>query len=485
MPGFSQIPITLRVPGVFAEVDPVVAQQGPGVFPFRAIIIAQGTTPRTVASNIVTPTTSSKQAREFFGAGSTAHLMAEAYFDSGAGVALDVVTLAYAAGSVAATTTCVVSGTIATPGTVFLYVSGVRIEVTASVDVNTTAAAIRAAINADTDLPVFATGSAASVIITAKNNGTASNSIDVRFNHLPGEDFPGAISITAPAMAGGVGEPFTAGVDALLAATRYDVVMTAYATATQMDYYATMMNDRADALVGFPGMHFVGASGTHAALVALTGTRNNKFECVVGQEDQPAWAITRGAAVAGQAAKFLQDDPVRPLTGRKLLPGLGPNTADQFTLAERDLLLHDGISTIRYDSQGRPNIERLITTYQETTGGSPDEAFLDVQTAFGLAYLRRSYTANFGIQFASHKLADDGTVVGPGSVTVTPAIAKADAVAWYGGMVRAGVAEDLAGFIENTTFQRSATDPNRLEGFLAVNLQNQLRVSATLFQFQR
>ena len=484
MPGFSQIPLTLRVPGAFAEVDPVVAQQGPGVFPFRALIIAQGTSGRTVLDNIVTPTTSTKQAREFFGNGSTAHLMAEAYFDSGAGIPLDIISVTYPGGSAPATTTCVVSGTIATPGTVFLYVAGVRLEVVASVDVNTTATAIRAAINANTDLPVIATGAAAAVIITAKNNGTASNSIDVRFNHLPGETFPGAISITAPAMAGGLLEPF--GVDtSLFAATRYDVVMTAYATATQMDLYATMMNNRADALVGFPGMHFVGASGTHAALVALTGTRNNKFECVVGQEVQPAWAVTRGAAVAGQAAKFLQDDPVRPLTGRKLLPGLGPNSADEFTLAERDLLLHDGISTIRYDSQGRPNIERLITTYQQTTGGSPDEAFLDVQTAFGLAYLRRSYTANFGIQFASHKLADDGTVVGPGSVTVTPAIAKADAVAWYSGMVRAGVAEDLAGFIENTTFQRSATDPNRLEGFLAVNLQNQLRVSATLFQFQR
>jgi len=485
MPGFSQIPLTLRVPGAFAEVDPVVAQQGPGVFPFRAIIIGTAAGGAGVAVNTVTPTTSAKQAREDFGAGSTCHLMAEAYFDSGAGIALDVIALPMTAGHAAANTTCVVSGTIATPGTVYMYVAGVRLEVTASVDVNTTATAIRDAINANSDLPVIASGAAASVILTATSSGTSSNSIDIRFNHLPGETFPGAISITAPAMTGGLLEPNNAGLSALLAATRYDIVIQGYATATQMDFYATMMNDRADALVGFPGMAFVGASGTHAALVALTGTRNNKFECVVGQEDQPAWAVTRGAAVAGQAAKFLQDDPVRPLTGRKLLPGFGPNSADEFTLAERDLLLHDGISTIRYDSQGRPNIERLITTYQETTGGSPDEAFLDVQTAFGLAYLRRSYTANFGIQFASHKLADDGTVVGPGSVTVTPAIAKADAVAWYGGMVRAGVAEDLAGFIENTTFQRSATDPNRLEGFLAVNLQNQLRVSATLFQFQR
>jgi phage tail sheath gpL-like len=483
MPGFSQIPLTLRVPGAFAEVDPVVAQQGPGVFPFRALMVGQRN--NSFPFLTIIPTTSASQAREDWGPGSTTHLMAEAYFDSGAAIPLDIVTVQGGAGATSASTTCVVSGTIATPGSVYMYVAGVRLAITASVDATTTGQAIIDAINANLDLPVRATGTAPSVVLTAVNNGVIGNSIDVRFNHLPGEAFPGAISITSPAMTGGVGEPTYAGLSALIAANRYDIVIDAYATTASLDFWATEMSGRADALVGCPGMHFVGASGTHAALVSLTGTRNNKFECVVGQEVQPAWAVTRGAAVAGQAAKFLQDDPVRPLTGRKLLPGLGANTADEFTLAERDLLLHDGISTIRYDSQGRPNIERLITTYQETTGGSPDEAFLDVQTAFGLAYLRRSYTANFGIQFASHKLADDGTVVGPGSVTVTPAIAKADAVAWYSGMVRAGVAEDLAGFIENTTFQRSATDPNRLEGFLAVNLQNQLRVSATLFQFQR
>jgi phage tail sheath gpL-like len=484
MPGFSQIPLTLRVPGAFAEVDPVVAQQGPGVFPFRALIVGTKKTGSPIGNLVIRPTTSATQAAEDFGAGSTAHLMAAGYFDSGAGVPLDVVTVNLPGGSAAAGL-FTVSGTIATPGTVYVYVAGVRMTVQASVDTATTGLAIMDAVNANTNLPVTASGAGTTFSLTAKHVGLIGNSIDVRFNHLAGEAFPGAISITEGKLAGGVGEPTYAGLSAIIAANRYDIVIDAYSTATSLDFWATEMSARADALVGFPGMFFAGASGTHAALVSLTGTRNNKFECVVGQEDQPAWAVTRGAAVAGQAAKFLQDDPVRPLTGRKLLPGFGPNSADEFTLAERDLLLHDGISTIRYDSQGRPNIERLITTYQETTGGSPDEAFLDVQTAFGLAYLRRSYTANFAIQFASHKLADDGTVVGPGSVTVTPAIAKADAVAWYSGMVRAGVGEDLAGFIENTTFQRSASDPNRLEGFLAVNLQNQLRVSATLFQFQR
>jgi phage tail sheath gpL-like len=489
MPGFSQIPLTLRVPGAFAEVDPVVAQQGPGVFLFRTLLIAPG----SATPGVVEPIKSALQAVEIFGSRSPAAQMAEAYFDAGASVPLDIIGVHTpgGVGNTFASTTCVVSGTIATPGTVFMYIAGTRFEVMASVDAATTAAALHLAIAECAGcLPVNASVVGASLTIEASFRGTAGNALDVRFNHLPGERFPGALSITSPPMTGGLGdpvysEPVKNDVFAAIAGTRYDIVVHSIAAAPQMDEIAVEMESRADALVGFPGMSFVGFSGTHAALVALTGSRNNKFECVIGQEDQTDWAPVRAAAVAGQAAKFLQDDPVRPLTGRKLLPGFGPNSADEFTAAERDLLLHDGISTIRYDSQNRPNIERLITTYQETTGGSPDEAFLDVQTAFGLSYLRRSYTANFERQFATHKLADDGTVVGPGSVTVTPEIAKTDAVAWYGGMIRAGVAEDLAGFIENTTFERHASDPNRLEGFLAVNLQNQLRVSASLLQFQR
>ena len=118
MPGFSQIPITLRVPGAFAEVDPVVARRGPGVFPFRTLIVGQRTSLGSILTNIIRPTTSTIQAREEWGPGSTAHLMAAAYFDAGSNVALDMVCPPSTAGQVAAQTTCVVSGTIATPGTV-------------------------------------------------------------------------------------------------------------------------------------------------------------------------------------------------------------------------------------------------------------------------------------------------------------------------------------------------------------------------------
>ena len=46
---FDQIPITLRTPGAFVEVDPTVAQSNIGTFPFKALIIGQKTAAGTVA----------------------------------------------------------------------------------------------------------------------------------------------------------------------------------------------------------------------------------------------------------------------------------------------------------------------------------------------------------------------------------------------------------------------------------------------------
>jgi phage tail sheath gpL-like len=472
------------VPGAYAEVDPVVASQGPGVFPLQALIIGQKTSAGTVTALTLTPTTSVEQAREEHGPGSIGHLLAKDWFSQGGGVALDMICQDDASGTPAASTH-VVTGTITAPGAVLIYVAGERISITVSTDASTAAGQIRTALQALPDLPVTVTGAGANIILTANNDGTAGNYIDIRYNHLPGEAFPGALAITNPVMTSGATDPVVSAVFAAIAGKRYDVIVSAFTDTTSLNLIQTELEARAVALVGHPGMHFSATANIHGSLVSQGDARNNKFEVLIGMEVQPVWPQMRAAGVAAQAAILLQEDPVRPLTGRKLLAGQGPAESDKFTTAERDLLLHDGISTLRYQAGNRATIERLITTYQETSGGSPDTAFLDVQTAFGLAFLRRSYVAHFDIQFASHKLAANGTPIGPGSVTVTPEIAKADAVAWYSAQVTEGVAEDLEGFKTNTTFQIASADPNRLEGFLAVNLQNQLRVSATLFQFAR
>ncbi len=481
---FSQIPDTLRVPGVFVEVDPTVASTGPGVFPFRCLIIGQKTASGTVAALTPRRTTRISQAREEHGPGSLSARLAKAWLEANSIVELDVVSIEDG-GAVKATSTLTIGGTIATPGTIYVYVCGTRYAVLAQTDVTVTAAAIVAAVTADTDSPVTAGNVAGVITFTAKNGGEFGLDYDLRTNHLDGEDLPGSLTAVATAWIDGASNPDISTTFAGIAGTRYDVILHAYVDTTNLNLLKTEMEARADALQGDPGVSFSGLTGTQSALAALGNVRNDKFACFVGMESFPGVGAYRAAAVAGQAGRFLQDDPVRPVTDRKSIAGFGPSPTDRFTPAERDLLLHDGVSTIHYDRSNVASVERLITTYQETAGGSPDEAFLDVQTSFGLSFVRRSYAAHFATQFPNHKLADNGTPTPAGTTIVTPDIAKADAVAWYGGLVAEGICEDLPGFITNTTVNRHSSDPNRLELFLAVNLVNQLRVTAALLQFTR
>ncbi len=488
---FDQIPITLRTPGAFVEVDSTVAQSNVGTFPFKALLIGQRTTAGTVAQLIVKSTTSALQAREEHGPGSISHLFAEAFIAENPLTSLDVASIDDLPGGVAAAGRLAFGGTIANPGTSIFYVSGTRILVACLTDLSTCATNLAAAINAVTGLPVTAAvGTPTSaVVVTAKNDGVAGNRIDLRINHLPGEELPPGLTMTISAMGietAGSGDAVISDVFAAISGVHYDVICHAWPHDTaNLDLMETEMAARADALVGQQGVVLLCHSGTHSALVAVGNARNDEFASMAGVESVPGWDIVRGASIAGQAARFLELDPVRPLTGRRKLRGFGPSDSAKFTDSERDLLLHDGMSTLRYDRGNKAEIERLVTMYQQTTGGSPDEAFLDVQTMFGLSFVRRSYVAFMERQYPNHKLAIDGTPIASGSPTVTPQIAKGEASGWYAGLVREGICEDLATFKAQSVFQISGTDPNRLEAFLAINFVNQLRVIAVKLQFKR
>jgi phage tail sheath gpL-like len=411
--------------------------------------------------------------------------MAAAWLAENELVELDVISLDDDAAGVPATKTITVGGTITGTGSLYLYIAGKRLKVLCETDSDTIAAAIVAAVTANPDLPVTAAAAASVVTLTAKNDGTAGEEIDVRVNHLVGEALPGAITISIADGTTGSADPDIDDVFPYIAGIQYDVILHPYLDATNLNLLQTELEDRADALNGIPGVAFTGKMGTQTALATFGDGRNGKFECAVGMETFPGWYCTRAAAIAAQAARFLQDDPVRPVTGRQKLEGYAPAETDRFTPAERNLLLHDGISTIRYGRDDRAEVERLITTYQETSGGTADESYLDIQTMFALSYTRKSYVAHFNARFPNHKLADNGTPAPPGSAIVTPDIALADAVAWYQGLVDVGLCEDVEGFKTNTRAQRSSTDPNRLEMFLACNYVNQLRVTATMLQFRR
>ena len=483
---FSQIPAALRVPGVFSEVDPSLAEVGVGLFPLRALLIAQKVTSGTQAPNTVQRITSKELASELGGAGSIASRMAREWFSVNQSTELDLVLQDDAGGGVPNIMTLTFGGT-GGPGGLAVYVAGDRYAIDASAALTVSAASLVAAINADPEASVVAAvnpGTLEQVILTAKNDGEVSNGIDVRVAHLPGETVPSGLTVAIVDTAVGAGNPDITGALAAVAGVHYDIVIHAYTDAANLGVLEADLLARADAMQAIPGQAFTGSKGTQGVLAALGDTRNSKHSTIVGMEPFPGVPSERAAAVAGLVALHGGIDPARPFQTLEV-PGFAPSVEDRFTLTERNLLLFDGISTLNADRAGTVRIERIITTYQTNAAGAPSTSFLDVNLMLLLAFFRKAFTTRIELLFPRHKLASDGgTAPGPGTSLVTPNTYKAEAVSLYADLVVLGICEDIDGFIKNSTIERSATDPNRMDAALAPNFVNQLRVAATLIQFR-
>lgn len=483
---FNQIPAALRVPGSFLEVDPSLAEVGVGAFPLRALLISQKTTAGTLAINTVQRITSKEQASELAGPGSMGSRMARAWFSVNQSTEFDLVLQNDADGGVPNVQT-VTFGGVGAPGGLAIYVGGDRYPIDGSGALTATAIALVAAINADPESSVVAAvnpGTQEQVILTAKNDGLVGNFVDVRAAHLPDETIPSGLTVTIVNTAVGATNPDVTAALAAVAGVQYDVMTHPYLDAANLTVLEADLASRADAMSAIPGLAFTGASGTQGVLAALGNTRNSQFSTIVGVETFPGVPTERAAAVAGLVAKYGAIDPARPFQTLEV-PGYAASVADRFTLAERNLLLFDGIATLTADRVGTVTVERLITTYQTNSAGAPSAAYLDVNLGLLLSFFRKAYTARIALRFPRHKLANDsGVAPGPATALATPKVYKAEAVSLYAELVALGICEDLDGFVDNSTIERNQSDVNRIDASLAPNFVNQLRVSATLVQFR-
>jgi phage tail sheath gpL-like len=199
-----------------------------------------------------------------------------------------------------------------------------------------------------------------------------------------------------------------------------------------------------------------------------------------GKSPTPPWVW---AAVVG-AIDAYEPDPARPRQTLALPGILPPNPDVRFTLSERNILLHDGISTFLVDQGGNVSIERLITTYQTNALGVEDISYLDIETMRTIAFLRYSVRSRIALKFPRHKLANDGTNFGAGQAIVTPKIIRAELIALFQQWEEAGLAEDIDQFKTDLIVERNGSDPNRVDALIPPNVVNQFRVFAAAIQFR-
>jgi phage tail sheath gpL-like len=489
MVAFNQIPTGLRVPFVAVEFDNSRAGQGPSVQPYTVLLLGQKLSSGTQDELTLKSLTSEGDAIQAFGRGSSLHLMAQKYFANNnitecKAMAIDDL----GAGVKAVKKITVSAGTAQKDGIVYIYVGGQRVTASVSTgdDQDAIATAIGVAIDNDQNLPYSAALNVSNdneVDLTAKHAGEIGN-IDVRIDYQDGEVSQDEFTYTITDVTPGSGNPDVAEIVAALPENQFNVIAHPWLDAANLTIIENELADRFGPLRQNDGVAITAAVNNFAGLQALGNGRNSAHSSIVGiGSGVPNANYEYAAAIAAVVARFAQIDPARPFQTLAVRGLLAPTDAEQFILSERNILLSDGIATLRYDVDGTVRIERMITTYQRNEAGSPDESYLDVNTLLTLSFLRYDFRVSFASRYPRHKLADDGTRFGAGQPVMTPGIGKAFAISKFAQWEELGLVENLTQFKNDLIVERNAQNVNQLDFLLPPDLINQLRVAAAQIQF--
>ena len=428
---FNEIPRTIRAPGVFVEFDS--SQASASAVDFRSLVIGQRLASGAIAAGVPRLMGGQGDARRDFGAGSMIERMVGAFRRNNPIGELWGVALEDAAGAVQQTVTVTVTGAATGAGTIALYIAGQRVAVRidGAATVSEIATAIHNAVTAlGATLPVTSGVAAAVVTLTSRNGGAASD-IDVRLNYFPDDALPAGVAITVAVDTAGATDPDIQDALDALSDGKYNVIAHPYSGAASMATLESELRQRWGPLLRADGVAITGLRGTVAAATTYGNARNSPFSIVMDMATAPTSAPEWAAMTAGRVAQSAEIDPARPFQTLVLNGALPAAIEDQRTFAEQNGLLTDGIATHTVDSGGVVRIQRLITTYQ-TASGVPDEAYLDANTPLTLSFLRADFANRMATKYARFKLADDGTRFAPGQPIITPAIGRAEAIAWFG-----------------------------------------------------
>jgi phage tail sheath gpL-like len=480
MSGFNltEIPTDWRVPGTYVQVRPNYSQAGLLPYPARALIVGQMLGTGAGIAGQVYPLLGPDQAANLFGYGSMAHRMAIRFLAANNSIPVDIVALADV-GVAMATGTITVVRVPAASGAEIIEIAGQRVGVlfNAATDTSVTLAAakIAAAINAQISLPVTATSVLGVVTLTARHAGVSGNDIQVRVPNWPDANAPSQFNATNTVMASGAVNPTVASIFAAIAAVDYTDIVMGWNDAANLAALNAELNRRYGAMVKLDGYGFVAPSAAYGSLPGIVSPLNGKYLSALGAQNwrSPPWEVA--AAFGGAASQALYADPARQLRGLALPGIVPPGAADLFDPTERNLLLHDGISTFEVRADGTVAIERAISTYLTTDLGFADTAWLDINIAKVCSRIRYDWRAYVSAVWPSSKLTDDGSLAAESDPTIaTPSRLKGSWIARSKLYEQSGWIENSAVLGASATFDRSKSDRNTVMSDLPIQIVGNL-----------
>jgi len=491
MIAFTQVPSNTRVPGFYPEVDPSLA----GFFQENqvALIIAQKLATGTVAAGVPTLIAGDgSEGMALFGQGSFMAEMIKAFRANNLTNSLWAIALDDNGAGVVATLDATITGPATAAGTLNFYVGDVRVQAAvASADTATVVGdSLVAAITANLDLPVTATNLAGVVTVTCRHKGELGNDIRLQMNVLGangGEATPAGIAVAIPgdgSLASGVTNPSLAAAISAMADAEYDYIVQPFNDAASRDLMDAELDRRWNAINQIYGTAYGARTGSLSTLAAAGVLRNNPYTTTCGLFDGASPSYLRAARWGALQARALSNHPARPLHTLKLIGEIAPPVASRFTFSDKQTLLFSGIATLDPDSAGAVRIGRAISEYQLNSVGSPDTAFLDINTAATLTRIIRELRFVVEAAFIVRRcvLVKDSTPIGPGIPFATPSKIEATLNAHYDTLMRQGLVEPVPDGVK--LFEVViATDPTRVDIVYRPDLANPLMVVAAKVQF--
>jgi phage tail sheath gpL-like len=482
---FNTIPVDIRTPGQYVEIDNSKAVKGLPSMNRRVLFIGNQLASGSAVAGALNRINAGAEAAGLFGRGSVLHEMITAARKANSTSDFWAIGLVDDPAGVQATQTVTVTGPATGAGTLALYINGYKIAagVAAADTATTVAAAIVAAVTAWADAPVTAANAVGVITLTAKHKGLFGNDIDVRANYYSDDMLPAGVTVAIAAGVAGTTNPDVATALAAIASESFYDLVTPYNDVANVGKLETELSSRWGGMDMRTGHAWCGKLGTQAQLSTYGAARNSPHSSVVGAKSLPTPIYVLAAVYAAVCEFSGAIDPARPFQTLALPGVLPPAQADRFTRQERDLLLRDGISTFTIDQGGNLLIERVVTTYQVNAYGIDDVSYLDLETKWTVDYIRYAVRAIIALRFPRHKLADDGTNFAPGQPIATPNIIRGELLALARNLELAGIIEDFNQFKTDLVVVRSLADRNRVNCILPPNIVNQFRVFAASVQF--
>lgn len=483
---FTQIPANLLVPGQYQEIDNSLAGAHGDIKTVLAIGMKarSGKAPAGVPVNIV----SSSAAKEAFGYGSPAAIMAESFLDSNKTERLFVLPVDEPQAGTAWKKECTIKAESPADGSVMLAVNGrsVQAAVKAGMDAAKIAAAVVAACNGLENSPVQAETSRDSekIIFSSIYKGSAGNR-----NTLEIKSLASGVTVETGAETRGSGIADLSRLPEWLGAKRWNYIVFDFDDEASLKILAEELESRYSAMRQIGGRAFVALSGktgsaTEAGSILAQAARiNSPHICLIPRGEDTALPCVWASRFAAAACRILADDPSANTYDVKV-KGLAPEKEYGFDTRQR--LLESGVATWRLDPMGQVLIERLVTSYTENSDGGRDTSYLDIQVVETVDAVRTYINAEAKKRFKSWKLASTDENFGAGAKVMTPGIWRSFLADLYQTVFigEKNWCQDFEGYKSSIHVEVKAGSKTRLEYIHQPVLIGQFLVGAGLNQFK-